>query len=48
MKFEVYCDESHPDALSSTKQHALYLLIGSFLWLPAEQRQNVKEESKIK
>jgi hypothetical protein len=45
MKFEVYCDESHPDALSSTKQHAPYLLIGS-LWLPAEQREKLKEDVK--
>jgi hypothetical protein len=45
MKFEVYCDESHPDALSSTKQHAPYLLIGS-LWLPAEQRPKLKNDIK--
>ena len=42
MNFEVYCDESHPDLLTSRKSHAKYLVIGS-LWLPADLRQPIKE-----
>ena len=37
MKFEVYCDESRPDLLSSQKPAAQYMVIGG-LWLPADQR----------
>jgi hypothetical protein len=43
MRFDVYCDESHPDLLSSKDPQAQYLVIGS-LWLPAECRQTFKEE----
>lgn len=42
MRFEVYCDESQPDALwSKSKRHAKYLLIGG-LWIPAAKRQKIK------
>lgn len=42
MKFEVYCDESRPDLLSSHHPPARYLVIGS-LWLRAEDRPEFKE-----
>lgn len=42
MKFEVYCDESNPDLLTSKASTAKYLLIGS-LWLPASLRAPIKE-----
>ena len=41
MKFEVYCDEAHPDVLTSAKSRMRYLMIGS-LWLPAELREQIK------
>jgi hypothetical protein len=41
MKFEVYCDESNPDVLTSANPRARYLMIGS-LWLPEELRDEVK------
>jgi hypothetical protein len=44
MKFEIYCDESHPDVFwSQNPGRASYCLIGS-LWLPAEQRKVIKNE----
>lgn len=43
MKFEVYCDESRPDLLSSKKPTARYMTIGG-LWLPADQRERMKTE----
>lgn len=43
MRFEVYCDEAHPDVLTSKKACARYLMIGS-LWLPSELRAELKEE----
>lgn len=43
MKFEVYCDESYPDLLSSRKSKARYMLIGS-LWLKAQDREGFKQE----
>lgn len=43
MKFEIYCDESHPDIFwSQSPKHARFCLIGS-LWLPADQRQSLKD-----
>lgn len=43
MRFEVYCDESHPDIFwSKSASRACYCLI-SGLWLPAEQRQPIKD-----
>jgi len=44
MKFDVYCDESRPEALTTkSPDGARYLVIGS-LWLPAEQRDQFKAE----
>lgn len=43
MKFEVYCDESRPDLLSSQRRAATYMLIGS-LWLRADKRQAFKKQ----
>lgn len=42
MKFEVYCDESRPDLLSSQKPTAQYMVIGG-LWLPTDHRDKVKK-----
>lgn len=41
MKFEVYCDETLPDLLTSGKPEGRFLLIGS-LWLPADVRETAK------
>jgi len=41
MKFEVYCDESNPDVLTSGNPRVQHLMIGS-LWLPAELREEIK------
>ncbi|NLW82253.1 MAG: DUF3800 domain-containing protein [Desulfovibrionales bacterium] len=44
MKFDVYCDESRPEALTSKAQNAArYLVIGS-LWLPGSDRAKRKAE----
>lgn len=43
MKFEVYCDESRPDLLSSAKTGGQFMVIGS-LWLHAEDRTTFKTE----
>ena len=44
MKFEVYCDESHPDVFwSQSNARARFLLIGG-VWLPAALRQGIKDE----
>ncbi|RKY06519.1 MAG: DUF3800 domain-containing protein [Planctomycetota bacterium] len=43
MIFDVYCDESRPDLLSSKKPGAQYMLIGS-LWLPNACRDEYKKE----
>ena len=43
MKFEVYCDESHPDLLCSKKPTSQYMVIGG-LWLPAEDRVRLKKD----
>lgn len=46
MKFEIYCDESHPDVFwSQSPERARYCLIGS-LWMPADQRQPLKNALK--
>lgn len=43
MKYEVYCDESNPDAFTSQSDtRAQYCVIGS-LWLPADQRIQIKQ-----
>jgi hypothetical protein len=41
MNFEVYCDETFPDLLTSQSPHARYVMIGS-LWLPTDMRDEVK------
>jgi hypothetical protein len=42
VKFEIYCDESHPDVFwSESPSRARYLLIGG-LWLPSALREEVK------
>jgi hypothetical protein len=41
MKFEVYCDESRPDLLSSRNPQAQYMVIGS-LWLKSDDRGKFK------
>ena len=43
MKFDVYCDESRPDLLSSLKPPAKYMVIGS-LWLKTDNRQIFKDQ----
>lgn len=43
MIFDVYCDESRPDLLSSANPQAQYMLIGS-LWLPTEKRECFKKQ----
>ncbi|MBW7875628.1 MAG: DUF3800 domain-containing protein [Candidatus Cloacimonetes bacterium] len=45
MKYEVYCDESQPDLLFTTKPRFQYLLIGS-LWLPESFRSTIKTRVK--
>ena len=44
MKYEVYCDESCVDALYN-KKASPYVVIGS-IWIPAECRQQIKDEIK--
>jgi len=41
MRYDVYCDESRPDLLSSTKPGAKFMLIGG-LWLENSNRQAYK------
>lgn len=43
MKFEVYCDEAHPDVFTSANPRGQYLMIGS-LWLPAGLREEIKQK----
>lgn len=43
MKFEVYCDEAHPDLFTSEKPRGQFLMIGS-LWLPADLRDEIKQK----
>jgi len=43
LRFEVYCDESHPDLLSATNPNAGYMVIGS-VWLEATRREEFKRE----
>ena len=44
MKIEVFCDESHPELFTTTKEPlGKYLMIGS-LWLPSEARQVLKKQ----
>ena len=52
MKFEIYCDESHPDVFrSKSPARAKYLLIGG-LWLPSALRgrgkkRDIREQAAI-
>jgi hypothetical protein len=42
LKFDIYCDESHPDVFwSKSESRARFLLIGG-LWLPTEERATIK------
>jgi len=42
MKFEIYCDENHPDLFTTKKPaYADYMMIGG-LWMPAALRQEIK------
>lgn len=43
MKFEVYCDESMSDVLTSSRQMNRYLLIGG-LWLHSDLRGDIKNK----
>ena len=43
MQFEVYCDESRPDLLTSQRPTDSYLVIGS-LWLPVGARGRFKQQ----
>ncbi len=43
MRFDVYCDESRPDLLSSEKPTGRYMVIGS-LWLETENRALFKKQ----
>jgi len=46
MKFEVYCDESRPDLLSTQNPQARFMVIGG-LWLPAGLRERFKSEIHV-
>lgn len=47
MKIEVFCDESHPELFTTTKEPlGKYLMIGS-LWLPSEIRQILKIQIEV-
>lgn len=43
MKFEVYCDEAHPEMFTSSNPRGQYLMIGS-LWLLADLKGKIKQE----
>jgi len=43
MKFDVYCDESHPDMLSTKKPEVNFMVIGS-VWLNSDDRDELKKE----
>ena len=42
MKFDVYCDESRPDLLTSKRPEASFAVIGS-IWLPSDRRRAFKQ-----
>lgn len=42
MDFDVYCDESRPDLLTSTHPHGSHAVIGS-LWLESQRRDTFKQ-----
>ena len=41
MKFEIYCDECRPELFTSRVKSPPYLSIGG-IWIPAEERENIK------
>ncbi|MCD6218242.1 DUF3800 domain-containing protein [bacterium] len=43
MKFDVYCDESHPDMLSTKNPEVNFMVIGS-VWLNSDNREEFKKE----
>lgn len=43
MRFDIYCDESHPDLFSSKLSNATHLVIGG-LWLQSSDRSGFKKE----
>lgn len=43
MDFDVYCDESRPDAFTSRGKPSQYMVLGS-LWMPTDSRKSFKEE----
>ena len=43
MKFDVYCDESSPEAIASENSDNKFLMIGS-LWLPRDKRTQFKDD----
>lgn len=43
MRFDIYCDESRPDLLSTKHPTARFMVIGS-LWLASDDRQAFKDE----
>lgn len=43
MEFDIYCDESFPDILTSESTPADYLVIGG-LWMPTEDRSDAKKD----
>lgn len=46
MKYEIYCDESHPDVFwSASNMRGKYLLIGG-MWLPADRRKEIERRIK--
>ena len=42
MKFDVYCDESSPEAIATENPDNKFLMLGS-LWLPSDQRTRFKD-----
>ncbi len=43
MEFEIYCDECRPELFTSENKSVPYLSIGG-IWIPAENRQEIKSE----
>ena len=42
MKFDVYCDESSPEAIATENADNKFLMLGS-LWLPSDERTRFKD-----
>lgn len=43
MRFEIYCDESRHDLLSSEREHKEGLVLIGGIWIPADIREQLKE-----